>query len=60
MNLVLVLSKGGDQKKNTSFYPHFVDKEGGGRPMWISERGGGSANVDSLYYFIKLLYGTFA
>jgi hypothetical protein len=26
-------------KKNTSFYPHLVDKGARGWPMWISKRG---------------------
>jgi hypothetical protein len=39
-------------KKNTSFYPHLVDK-GGGRPMWLSERGG-SAHVDN-FFLIRFL-----
>ena len=42
---IVTLSEG--KKKNTYFYPHLVNKVGGGRPIWISERGGArSAEVD--------------
>ena len=32
--------------------PHFVDKGGGGRPMWISERGGGGFADVNIFFFI--------
>ena len=43
-------------KKNTSFYPHLVDKgEGEGRPMWISKRGGGLPMWIIYFYFYIII-----